>query len=178
MSSKRPPVVVDANKMTTIQDLFEIGMARKIPDLLSKVGGVQINVGAGKWKVLENTIPIDYPEYDAENGILPYGDGTVDVIHAYHFMEHIAKPIEVLKDFDRVLKVGGYANIVVPYYNSGLQARHLQHLSSYSEQTWETLFEEDTYDTGFGDWNLEVHTTFIMGVVERNLSLVTQLVKK
>ncbi len=174
---KKENIIVDANKIKTIQNLFKIGMARDIPELLYKEGGIQINVGAGKWKILENSIPIDFPEYDAENDQLPFEDESIDVLHAYHFFEHIKDPIKVLKEFERVLKIGGYANIVVPYYNSGLQARHLQHFSQFSELTWDTLFNEYSYDTGYDEWKLKVHTTFIMGVEERNLSLITQLVK-
>jgi len=173
----KPEIRINANEMTSIQDLFKIGMAREIPALLNKIGGVQINVGAGTWKVIENSIPIDFPEYDAEIHDLPYADNSVDVLHAYHFLEHIKDPMRVLKDFERVLKVGGYANIVVPYYNSGLQARHLQHYSQFSELTWDTIFNEYSYDTGYPEWKIKVHTTFIMGVEERNLALVTQLVK-
>lgn len=173
----RPVVDVDANEIDTIQDLFEIGMARKIPLLMAMDGGVQVNVGAGAYKVLRNTESLDYPEWDATKDKLPYDDNSVDVIHCYHFLEHFSEPQKILAEFDRVLKVDGYANIVVPYYNSHLQAKCLDHKSSFNESTWDNLFNQYSYDNGSGKWSLEVHTTFIMGVVERNLCLMTQLVK-
>ena len=174
---KPKKVIINANDMTSIQDLFLIGMSRAIPDLLSCNGGNQINVGAGTYKRINNADPIDYPEFDATCDELPYDDGTVDVIHCYHMLEHLANPVHLLKQFERVLKVGGYANIVTPYYNSHLQAKCLDHKSMYNESTWDNLFNQYSYDNGSGDWKLDVHTTFIMGVEEKNLALLTQLVK-
>lgn len=173
----KPEIVVEANIMDSIQDLFKIGMAREIPELLKKYGGVQLNIGAGNYKILENTVPIDFPDWDARIDPLPYQKDSVDVIHCYHFLEHMEKPVDILKEFERVLKVGGYANIVVPYYNSHLQAKCLDHKSMFNESTWDNLFNQYSYDNLSGEWKLRVHTTFIMGVEEKNLALLTQLVK-
>lgn len=173
----KPKITVDANEIKSIQDLFLIGMARHIPNLLSKTGGKQINVGAGTYKTLLNSESLDYPEWDAECQNMPYEDCSVDVIHAYHFLEHLHNPKIVLKEFERVLKFGGYANIVVPYYNSHLQAKCLDHHSMFNESTWDNLFNQYSYDNGYSKWNLKVHTTFILGVEEKNLALLTQLIK-
>lgn len=173
----KPKIEVDANQMQSIQDLFKIGMAREIPQLLNLNGGVQVNVGAGTYKTLHNTTPIDYPQWDANTMPLPYNSRSVDVIHCYHFLEHMSDPVSILKEFERVLKSGGYANIVVPYYNSHLQAKCLDHKSMFNESTWDNLFNQYSYDNGSGEWKLKVHTTFIMGVEEKNLALLTQLVK-
>ena len=154
-------------------------MAREIPQLLSDFGGLQINVGAGTYKVLDGAEAIDYPEWDARTMRLPYEDESVDVIHCYHFLEHFEGEVvvKILKDFQRVLKKGAYVNISVPYYNSHLQAKCLDHKSMFNESTWDNLFNQYSYDNGSGEWNLEVHTTFIMGVEEKNMALLTQLVK-
>lgn len=173
----KPEIVVNAYKIETIQDLFKIGMAREIPELLKNDGGFQVNVGAGTYKILENAESLDYPEWDARTDDMPYENNSVDVIHCYHFLEHMSDPVKVLLEFQRVLKVGGYANIVVPYYNSHLQAKCLDHKSMFNESTWDNLFNQYSYDNGSGKWKLEVHTTFIMGVEEKNLALLTQLVK-
>lgn len=171
-----------ANDIRTIQDLFKIGMARKIPPLLRNENplSTQLNIGAGTYKILRGVINLDFPEWDARTDDIPFPDRTVDVIHCYHFLEHMhpATSIKILKEFERVLKHGGHANIVTPYYNSHLQAKCLDHKSMYNESTWDNLFNQYSYDNGTGDWHLEVHTTFIMGVEEKNLALLTQLVKK
>ena len=175
----KPKIEVYAQEMTRIQDLFKIGMSRVVPDLLINDfdDSLQINVGAGTYKKLHGAEPIDYPEWDANTMPLPYDDESVDVIHCYHFLEHMADPVKILKEFERVLKFRGYANIVVPYYNSHLQAKCLDHKSMFNESTWDNLFNQYSYDNGSGEWKLKVHTTFIMGVEEKNLALLTQLVK-
>lgn len=173
---------MSALEIATIQDLFKIGMARNIPPLLSNQdpNSVQLNIGAGTYKTLHNATPIDLPEWDARTDSLPYNKESVDVIHCYHFLEHLdgEAAIKVLKEFEYVLKVGGHANIVTPYYNSHLQAKCLDHKSMWNESTWSNLFEQYSYDNGNGQWDLFVHTTFIMGVEEKNLALLTQLVKE
>lgn len=47
---------------------------------------------------------------------LPFEDGTVDHIFCSHFIEHLYQDNakEVLRDFYRLLKVGGTAHIIVP----------------------------------------------------------------
>lgn len=170
---------MNANNIVTIQNLFKIGMSREIPQLLYNSGGLQVNVGAGNYKTLHNAESLDLPEWDAEFSDMPYKDYSVDVIHCYHFLEHFTGEVAVhiLKEFDRVLTTGGHANIVTPYYNSHLQAKCLDHKSMWNESTWDNLFEQYSYDNGSGDWGIRVHTTFIMGVEEKNLALLTQLVK-
>jgi ubiquinone/menaquinone biosynthesis C-methylase UbiE len=177
----KPKIEVDAQFMTSIQDLFKIGMSREIPELLDNDNprAKQINVGAGTYKILYGAEPIDFPKWDARNMEMPYENESVDVIHCYHFLEHMdgETAVKVLKEFERILEVGGHANIVVPYYNSHLQAKCLDHKSMWNESTWDNLFNQYSYDNGSGEWKLKVHTTFIMGVEEKNLALLTQLVK-
>lgn len=174
---KKEQIVVMANKIKTISDLFHIGMAREINEPLSKEGGIQLNVGAGNYKKIIGAIPLDYPEYDAENDCLPYEDNTVDVIHAYHFLEHISNPKFFLKEAERVLKVGGYINIVVPYYNSSLYASCLDHKTMFNERTWNNTFNQYSYNNGTDNWKFKEHLNIIIGIEERNLALMTQLVK-
>lgn len=173
----KPKIEMDANEIKTIQDLFKIGMSRGIPTLLEYEGGLQINIGAGTYKILHNAEPVDYPEWDANIMQLPFEDDSVDVIHCYHFLEHMKNPVKILKDFERVLTKHGHVNIVVPYYNSHLQAKCLDHKSMFNESTWDNLFNQYSYNNGSGEWRLKVHTTFIMGVEEKNMALLTQLVK-
>ena len=173
----KPKIIVNAYEMESIQDLFKIGMAREVPKLLNCDHGSHINVGAGTYKELHGALAIDYPMWDARTDNLPCTTNSIDVIHCYHVLEHMEDPVKLLKDFERVLKVGGYANIVVPYYNSHLQAKCLDHKSMFNESTWDNLFNQYSYDNGSGKWSLKVHTTFIMGVEEKNLALLTQLVK-
>jgi len=170
-------IVVNANELKTVADLFKIGMARDINEPLSKEGGLQINIGAGTYKKLLNTIPLNFPDYNADTNKIPYEDNSVDVIHCYHVLEHLLFPKFFLKEAERVLKVGGYINIVVPYYNSSLYASCLDHITMFNERTWSNTFNSYSYDNGTKDWRLKEHLNIIIGIEERNLALLTQLIK-
>lgn len=151
-------------------------MDRQIPDLAINNTGLILNLGAGN-KSFPQAIPLDLPEWDYHDGI-PYPDESVSMIHAYHFMEHVDCPVKMLLEIQRVLMPGGVANIVVPYYNSQMQAQDLDHKSQYCEMTWKTLFANPYYDKNRVEWKLDVGLNIIIGIVERNLCLMTQLIKR
>lgn len=138
--------------------------------------GLILNLGAGN-KHIEGATPLDYPEWDADNNALPYVDESVDGIHAYHFLEHVEDPVWVLLECQRVLKVGGILNICVPYYTSQMAAHDLDHKHMFCEETWRVLFDNPYYDKNKVEWKLEVRTNVIIGIVERNLALITQMEK-
>ena len=166
-----------------IQELFKLSMKRALPELLTndEMEGVILNVGAGN-SVIPGATNIDKPKWSwPDSGKLPCFDGTVKTIHAYHFLEHLSgeDAITMLLEFQRVLKVGGIINFVVPYYNSSMQAHDLTHKSFWNEDTFKTLFSCEYYDPNglTKEWKLEVHFQVIIGIVERNMALMGQLVK-
>jgi predicted SAM-dependent methyltransferase len=108
---------------------------------------------------------------------LPFDDGEVSEIHCYHFLEHCARPVLVLKEFQRLLCRGGSINIVVPHYHSQLSIEDLDHKHQFCEDTWKTLFRTDYYDKNEIKWELSIGFNMIVGVVERNLCVFTQLIK-
>lgn len=65
--------------------------------------------------VLADAIGIDlnYPGYDGKR--LPFEEGTVDTVYASHTLEHIPDPLEAIREWFRVLKVGGYLVLAVPH---------------------------------------------------------------
>jgi SAM-dependent methyltransferase len=169
----------------TIQQLFKQGMDRDIPELryipdaVVPVGGwLAFDLGASGEKVMEDCEGLGLPDWEFPRDAIPSDDNTVDVIHAYHFLEHLSgeDAIKLLREVERVLIPGGIMNICVPYYSSSMQAQDLTHKSQWCETTFQTLFENAYYDPA-GKWRLRVHTQFIMGIVERNLALFVQLVK-
>lgn len=136
-----------------------------------------LNLGPGK-KVIAGTIGIGLPEWNADSDPLPYDDESVGGIHAYHFLEHVKDPLKVLKECERVLYPGGVMNILVPYYTSQLQAQDLDHKSQFSENTWRVAFQNEYYNRpGEGVWAFKIGFNMIMGLVEKDLCLVTQLIK-
>ena len=165
----------------TIQELFELGMKRRIPKVYmpnrAPFSLIQINVGAG-FTEIEGARNLDLPEWDADIDAIPYDNGTVDVIHAYHFLEHVRDPVRMLQEFQRVLAPGGVINIVVPYYTSQMAAHDLDHKHVFCEETWKNLFNNEYYNKNRINWELKISLNIIIGIVERNLCLMTQLYKE
>lgn len=162
-----------------IQDFIWLGVCRKVKRLV-RPHGIQLNLGAGN-KPISNTIPLDLPDWDADTDLIPYDDRSINGIWMIHMLEHVQQPIELLKECQRVLYRGGFVNIVVPYYNSNLNAQELDHKHSFSEETFPALFrQKEHYQKnleGF-DWRFDINLNLIIGVHERNMCLYTQLVKK
>ena len=58
--------------------------------------------------IAQHTLP------DGSTHVLPFKDGEFDFLYASHVLEHFAKPIDVLREWLRVVKVGGYVYFAVP----------------------------------------------------------------
>lgn len=156
--------------------LFKLAMKRNIPYIVDIDSGLHLNLGAGE-TAIGNAFNLDYPKWDADSDPIPYGDNSVSLIHAYHFLEHCENPVKVLQECQRVLVPRGCMNICVPYYSAAINAQDLDHKHSFTEETWKTLFKNQYYDKNQVIWKFEVGFNLICGVVERNLCLLTQLIK-
>jgi SAM-dependent methyltransferase len=58
-------------------------------------------------------IDLDFPGYDGIR--LPFEDGSVDCVFSSHCLEHILADHAALRDWYRVLKVGGFIVCLVPH---------------------------------------------------------------
>jgi SAM-dependent methyltransferase len=59
-------------------------------------------------------VDVGYPGYDGET--FPFADQSFDAIYSSHCFEHIGPWKAVLRDWYRLLKVGGFLIIVVPHH--------------------------------------------------------------
>lgn len=82
--------------------------------------GVGLDVGYAGYlpnvhPVLPNAVGIDLttPGYDGIT--LPYLEGSQDFVYSSHTLEHTETPIDFLKDWYRVTKIGGHIIIAVPH---------------------------------------------------------------
>jgi len=157
-------------------------MDRVLPDLEECDQGLTLNLGCG-WakgnKYIPGAIGLDLPDWDANTMPIPYPDASVGTIHAFHFLEHVDNVLYLLAECQRVLMVGGVMNIVVPYYSSALQAQDFTHRRAFCEDTWKTNFANAYYHQpgAIEQWKFRVGLNIIIGIVERNLCLMTQLIK-
>ena len=158
-------------------DIFRHGMKREPGIQLAIEGDLILELGPGNTPWEHATEYLEWPDWNADCNPLPYDSGTVDHIGGFHFFEHVKEIIPLLRECERVLKVGGTLSLVVPFYSSNLQAKDLDHKHSFTERTWSTLFNNDYYDKDKLGWKFEVQFNMIMAVEEPNLCLCTQLVK-
>ncbi len=57
-------------------------------------------------------VDLDYPGYDGKR--LPFADESADTVYSSHCLEHIDDYQDVLRDWHRVLRIGGFLVCVVP----------------------------------------------------------------
>jgi SAM-dependent methyltransferase len=160
-----------------LMEMLRLGADRPlIPPWQLDLDGLTLNLGAGN-KLIRGSVALDLPKWDADLERIPYDDETVANIYALHFLEHVADPIVLLRECQRVLIVGGHLNIVVPYWNTELAHSDLDHKHFFSEETWDRIFSNPYYDKDHDGWQFHVGTNVIAGIAERNKLLITQLIK-
>jgi hypothetical protein len=161
------------------QNLFFLGMKRQMPPLIVRPGRV-LDLGASGKYVVPGAEPLGAPNWMCPRDPIPAADDSIGTIHAHHFLEHLSGrgvPL-LLREVERVLESGGVFNYTVPYYSSTLAIQNLEHQSQWCEDTLRNLFEDDTYEHEQGrNWRLAIHFQIIVGIQQRNLALVGQLVK-
>lgn len=168
----------DARSSWTLKDWIEVATVRNFEDPLPFPAGRVLNLGCGNKIIGPDSTGYDITTgWDAETERIPELDSSIAGIHAYHFLEHIENPIEVLSECQRVLFPGGILNIVVPHGLADQWAEDITHKKRFAEGTWAHLFDNYYFSPTNIEWKLKVHTNFIFGHVWRNLMLFTQLVK-
>ncbi len=174
--SEQAPNHVWPSQTLGIEEWFWIGRARTIPDLLPLPPGVQINLGAGN-RQIGSAVPLDREHgWNAEGWPIPFDEESVSVIWAHAFLSYLSDPDTIFGECWRVLRPGGVMMIVEPHGNSDLWNEDPRRKTRYTEESWRTLFNNPWYTTE-GAPAFKVHACFVIGVVWRNLSLFTQLVK-
>jgi len=162
--------------VNTIQDFFKLGMKRTIPPLIDPpANSVAINLGGGNNPFgAKNYQP---PEWFAGQP-LSEKDGSVGLIHAYHFFEHLDLHliIKVLQECYRVLRADGVLQIVVPHAMAEGTHQDLSHLTNWTEDSFKNLFQNEYYDRGLLP-RFIVHSAYVMGVNWRNMAVFFQLVR-
>ena len=96
---------------------------RKLDNCLFKKnmsGNVVIDIGyrgyvPGVTPILPHAIGIDtdFPDYDGEH--LSFEDNSVDAVYSSHCLERIRNSTHAIREWRRVLKVGGFLIIAVPH---------------------------------------------------------------
>lgn len=110
-------------------------------------------------------------------------DESCAEVASYHTLDHLwpEQVVNLLKEIQRVLKPGGMFTCIVPHYSSQLANECIQHRSRFAIDTWRNIFSERQYSNSVEgqehEWKLQVMANFVYGMTERNLVLVTQMMK-
>ncbi len=159
----------------SIQDFFRLGMKRDIPQLIPAPPNLpQINLGGGNNPFGAKNYQL--PEWTAGER-LDERDGSVGLIHAYHFFEHLDfdTVLNVLEECHRVLDPVGVLQIVVPHAMSEGTHQDLSHKTLWTDDSFRNLYKNQYYDRGELP-AFTVHAAFIMGINWRNMAVFFQLV--
>lgn len=167
----------------SLKDHIEIAMVRPMNFEMTPAlnGGRYVQLGPGN-KFIDGWHNLDFPEWDGDKDKLPYEEGSIDGIASYHTLDHLARPIWVLSEIQRVLAIGGWFVNIVPHYSSELWHADLTHKSQFAVDTWRNIFSTRHYDHAAVDgnaseWKLAIEFNMVMAFTERNAVLVTKLIK-
>lgn len=125
-------------------------------DRWESLGPIVLDLGCGPNKKHENWIGIDQTNY---KGVDLQGDvfevlgkiktGSVDHVYSSHFFEHIDDIFPLVKEIQRVLKVGGTLNVITPHFSNPYFYSDYTHktffgLYTFSYFTKENFFQRKT----------------------------------
>lgn len=152
------------------------GLDRELPDWHMPLGGPRLNLGPGN-KHIDNSVELDWPDWDAEKGEIPYPDEQFGAVFATHFLEHVENVKPLLREVGRVLKPGAPFNILVPHADSLMFKHDLDHKHPFVVDTWENLLGNPYYSKDPEGFPFTLGANFLFGLKEKSLALVTQLIK-
>ena len=125
-------------------------LVAEYPDVLRYIKGNGLDLGSGLGKVKQSALGIDF----GENGINWVGnvtqlhwfhDNVLDYVFSSHCLEHMHNEVEVVKEWKRVVKPGGYVVIYLPddnYFDNGPQLKQGEHKRVYDTPAMEKLLRD------------------------------------
>ena len=119
---------------------------------------LKLNLACGQNKV-EGFVGVDIAKTEVTDMIMDlekypwkFKDNSVEEIFCSHYIEHTTDLIKFMDELFRILKVGGKATIIAPYYNSIRATQDPTHKRAISEATflyfnkdWRKLNKLDHY---------------------------------
>jgi hypothetical protein len=105
-------------------------------------------------------------------------NASVGGIFAYHFFEHLSDIRLCLRECSRVLVPGAPLTLAVPHYSGTSAFQDLDHKTFFTADTFKTLLDSSRYEKGKEGMDFKLGANYVIGLVERNLMLVTQLIRE
>ena len=106
--------------------------------------GTGIDLGCGSDKVRPEAIGVDLRDLpgvnvreDASGKLAWVMDEQFDYVYSSHFLEHVERPLDCLREWARILKTGGYLILYLP---------HKDHYTEYNPEHKQFLTMEMVFD--------------------------------
>ena len=176
-----------------MRELFKLALKRDpglfVPEDIVDTGPLFVlGIGeTGKYKSSQrfNYRALGLPFWCFPRDEIPFENESVSFIHCYHFMEHLSGALipAFMLEVQRVLRTGGIFQYGVPMAGSELSYQDLDHKSFWTTSSFRNLLDNEYYH-GYTtsienrEIRLKVQSTAIIGVAERNLMVVGQLIKE
>ncbi len=113
---------------------------------------VKINFGAAGFKK-EGFVNVDWqaivkPDVEHNLNVFPYPfeTGSAELIEAFHVIEHLDRPFDVMKEFHRILAPGGKMIIKVPHFSRTMT--HPEHFHGF-DVTFPNYFNKRYVSVGY-----------------------------
>ncbi|MDG6220673.1 MAG: methyltransferase domain-containing protein, partial [Candidatus Thermoplasmatota archaeon] len=92
---------------------------------------------------------------DIEKNGIPLDKETVEEIFSFHFLEHVNDVMAVMREFHRVLEIGGKAEIVVPHF-SNIGAYHFLHKTYWNVRGFDMFEKGHPHNRYCSDINMKI----------------------
>ena len=167
--------------------LFKLALKRDpglFIDEYHRTTGIVLGIGdtgTHKSSCSMNYRALGMPGWQFPQEDIPCSNNSVAYIHCYHFMEHLtgAQIPLFLLEVQRVLATRGVFQFGVPLAGTELSFQDLDHKSFWTASTLKNLLGNEHYHiAGTNAIKLKIGATAIIGVTERNLMVVGQLIKE
>ncbi len=112
----------------------------------------KLNLGSGE-DYKEGFVNVDWQpltKADVEHNLnvfpYPFEDNSFDYIEAFHVLEHLDRPFNVMKELHRILKPGGKLVVKVPHFSRGFT--HAEHAHGF-DVTFPLYFNPNFTKSGY-----------------------------
>lgn len=126
-----------------------------------KLHSRKLNVGCGESK-REGYINLDWSplvgadvSHDLNVFPYPFPDNSFDLIEAFHVLEHLDKPFDVMREFHRLLTPEGILHVKVPHFSRGFT--HAEHAHGF-DITFPFYFNPSFTKSGYYGVSFELRT--------------------
>lgn len=126
---------------------------------MTDLTSTKLNIGCAGFKK-PGYINVDWqsivePDVNHDLNVFPYPfkDHQFEEIEAYHILEHLDRPFEVMRELHRILKPGGVLRIKVPHFSRGMT--HPEHSHGF-DVTFPNYFNPRYKAIGYYGVNYEL----------------------